>query len=217
MKRWYVPIVLGCCVFAAAEAESQTAPVARADAAGFLGWLNAAQPDLDDYDHWYHRSLFAGGSAGWYWTDHLKTEIDAGITTEAQLNAAPTIVVDNRILWRFSRYRFSTRRLGVSQQFQAFRNAWFHPHAGAGIDLNWETTSRTDDPVFAYDLLTGQQRLISDARTLPPRTNLHVRPFAAFGFKGYLTERAFFRTDVRLVFDHRVREVVVRFGFGGDF
>lgn len=217
MKRRYVPIVLGCCLLAAGRAESQTSPVARADATGLLGWLNAAQPDLGDYDTWYHRSLFAGGTAGWYWTDHLKTEVDAGISTEAERYAARTIVVGGRSNWLTSRYRFRTRRMGISQQFQAFRNAWFHPHAGAGLDLNWETVRQTDDPLFGYDGTTGQPRVIADARTLPARTDLHVRPFAAAGFKGYLTERAFFRSDVRIVFDSRVREVLFRFGVGTDF
>lgn len=217
MKPWCVPLVLGCCFLAASGAVAQTPPrVTHADAAGSIGWITASTSQLSDYEDWSN-SFFAAATAGWYWTDHLKTEVDAGVSTAAELNAVTTLNQNGRTSWRVSHYRISTRRLGVSQQYQAFRNAWFHPHLAAGVELNWETTRQSDDPVVIFDEATRQQRLITDARTLPSRTDLHVRPFAAGGFKAYLPERAFFRTDMRLVLDSGVRDVVVRFGFGADF
>ena len=48
-------------------------------------------------------------------------------------------------------------------------------------------------------------------------TSTEVRPFVATGFKAYMTQRAFFRSDVRVGVRDGVDEVLLRFGFGVDF
>ena len=37
------------------------------------------------------------------------------------------------------------------------------------------------------------------------------------GFKAYVTQRAFLRSDVRFLFSDRLEEALLRFGFGVDF
>ncbi len=60
----------------------------RADVSGSLGWFNADKAELNSSEgtnDWYNRSLYGGAGFGWYWTDHWKTEIEGGASSEAEL------------------------------------------------------------------------------------------------------------------------------------
>jgi hypothetical protein len=189
----------------------------RGDMTGALGWLNANKDGLTTYDSWYNRSLYGGLAAGWYWTDHLKTELEAGASTEAELYRARQIIVDGISSYESAELTFRTMRLSVTQQYQFFRNAWFHPHVAAGVDFTWERTVERIEPVVVFDPQFRFPREIRPARVIGPETRLEVRPFSGVGFKAYMTRRAFFRNDVRVAVGKGVDEVVVRFGFGVDF
>lgn len=222
MTEWRTVVLAVVATVAAAPAAAQqvaarTVPLVRVDAHGTLGWFNAEAPGPNRYDDWYNRSLFAGAGAGWYWTDHLKTEVEIGATTEAELYSAEPVILSGRPLHVAFITRFRTTRLGIAQHYQFFRNAWFHPHLGAGVDVRWVTTERRDEPVYDYDPVTRQPRLIRERVHLPAATTRDVRPFAAAGFKAYMTQRGFFRSDVRFGLGEGVDEVVLRFGFGVDF
>jgi hypothetical protein len=115
-----------------------------------------------------------------------------------------------------SEYRFSTRRIAVSQQYQFLHNAWVHPHAGLGLDVTWERTEREDAPVFTYDVQARTTRLLRPAFTAPVTTRVLYRPFAEIGFKAYMNRKVFFRADMRTVFHSGIDEVLFRFGVGVD-
>jgi outer membrane protein W len=195
----------------AVRAQGASSPVSRADASGSFGWLNADKsnltPDRDGND-WYNTSAYGGVSFGWYWTDHLKTEIEAGVSSAADVNVYTSGVIDGRLNTIYSTYTFSTSRLGIGQQYQFYRNVWFHPFVGAGLDLTWERSRRRDEFYSAAPVRN---------QPFPTETDLLVRPFATLGFKAYFTQKAFFRTDMRLAFDKGVDEALLRFGFGVDF
>ncbi|MCA1650370.1 MAG: porin family protein, partial [Acidobacteria bacterium] len=92
-----------------AEAQSVTGvPFPRADVGGSIGWLNVNKNELDSYDEWYNRSLYGGATGGWYWTEHLKTEVEVGASTTADLYTFEQIVVDGRQTYVSSEARFST-------------------------------------------------------------------------------------------------------------
>ena len=190
---------------------------AGADATGVIGWFSANQSELSDYDDWYHRSAYGGAILGWYWTDHLKTEVELGATSPGELYAVQTIDVAGQRAYGSSEHRFSTRRFTAGQQYQFFRNAWVHPHVAAGADLTWETHQQRDDPIVLYDQASRTSRLVRQARTIGPSTDLSVRPFAEIGTKLYLSRRGFFRTDLRLTFSDGIDEVLLRLGLGVDF
>ncbi len=193
------------------------APLVRADVLGTLGWLNVDKGDIASYDNWYHDSLFAGASVGWYWTDHLKTELDAGESTDAEVYRFEPVQVGPNTIYVNSRAKVGTTRVAVSQQYQFFRNAWFHPHLAAGIDWTWERTREEFEPAFFYDPGSRQPQAVLPGRSTARHTTVRVRPFAAAGFKAYMTPRAFFRSDVRLALRGGVDEVLWRFGLGVDF
>lgn len=204
---------------AAAQTAPVKSPIARGDVSGTLGWFHAnkSEASRERYNDWYNSSLYGGIGAGWYWTDHHKTEIDFGGTTEGDIYTSWPLVVENLNTYRSSRFFYSTRKLAISQQYQAYRNVWFHPHVAAGVDLTWETTREEQSPVFSFDNVSRTSRQVLPPAKVGPDVDMVVRPFAAVGFKAYMTPRGFFRTDMRFVFKGGIDEVLWRVGFGVDF
>lgn len=207
-------LVLG----ASGTSSAQERPVIRGDVSAAIGWLAAGGGSNNPYGgrDWAH-SLFGGASAGWHWTDNVKTEIDFGGGTQAHAYSTQQVTSAGRTSYVTTQSRFARRTLGLSLQYQFFHNAWFHPHLAAGGNLTWE--QRTDDisPVFYYDEVSRTSRLAENERIDGPRTTLTVRPFVAAGFKAYMTPRTFFRSDLRVAFHSRIDETLLRFGFGFDF
>ena len=190
-------------------------PVAIADASGLAGYLGSRKP-FDRYDDWDH-SFHGVGTFGWYWTDHLKTEVEAGASTRSEKYAYLEERVGTALVFRQATFHFSTRRLAIGQQYQFFRNVMFHPFVGAGLELTWETTERQDAAVSIYDPTTRQTLPGQMATAYPDRTELVPRAYAATGFKAYMSSKTFFRSDLKLAFASGVGEVLLRFGFGVDF
>jgi hypothetical protein len=205
-------------IAAAREASAQTGPrLVRGDLSGTAGWLSAGtviSSPRDSKD--WHSSLFGSVSAGWYWTDNLKTEMDVGAGTEVTAYRFQYVVINGRPTYQNSDYTFSRRILGISQQYQFLRNAWFHPHLAAGANLTWERATERFTSVAVGDPI-GDPRGLPWANVEGPRTTFTVRPFVATGFKAYMTPRSFFRTDLRVRFHGGPDETQVRFGFGIDF
>jgi outer membrane protein W len=205
-------------VAAASQASAQTGPrLVRGDLSGTAGWLAASTvvyAPRDSRD--WHSSLFGAVSAGWYWTDNLKTEIDVGVGTQAGGYRFQYVVVNGRPTYRNSDYTFARRILGISQQYQFFRNAWFHPHVGAGANLTWQRSTEHFSSIFVGDS-PGDPRGLPPTTTEGPTTTFTVRPFVATGFKAYMSPRSFFRTDLRVRFRGGPDETLLRFGFGVDF
>jgi hypothetical protein len=201
----------------AVSAQAPASDIVRPDLAGSIGWLHANKSSLDSYNDWYNRGLQGAVTLGWYWSTHVKTEVEASASTRGDFYASRTISINGFPAHVFSEYSFVTRRITVGQQYQFGENAWFHPHLGAGLDLNWETVSRRDQEVVLYNPATRQHGGIVAPVERPEETDLHVRPYVSAGFKAYVTPRAFVRSDTRLVLGKRLEDVVVRFGVGVDF
>lgn len=206
---------------AAAPAAAQSAPAApasplvRADLYGTLGWFNA-EADLP-FNNWHNRSLHGGAGLGWYWTDHARTEVEFGATTKSQIYSSEPVIVGGHATFVGFRQSFSTRKLALGQYYQFYRNVWFHPHLAAGVDLSWERRQRDDDPVLVFDPGSRAGQISREPRQHPPTTSLEVRPFVGAGFKTYMSQRAFFRSDLRVGIRDGIDEVLLRFGFGVDF
>ena len=193
-------------------------PPARADLHFVVGWqhLHKEQPQ-QSYNDWMNGIFYAGGGAGWYWTDHHKTQVDFGAGTEGRQYRYTQLTINGFPSYESSRVTVSEQSLAISQQYQFFRNAWFHPHVGAGVDLARETTTTEYEGTTVYDPVTRTYRQAAPRRTEGPDSEFVARPFVQTGFKAYMTRRAFFTTDARVKFRSRVDEVLFRFGFGVDF
>jgi len=195
-----------------------TQAVIHGDAAGTIGWL-AANPHFPS--QFYHgnwvSSLYGAGSAGWHWTDNLKTEVDFGAGTESRAFRPEQIVIDGHPTYHTVESRFSRRTLGISQQYQFFHNVWFHPHVAAGANFTWAQETEKPEQIYVYDAITQQSRFLPPVRGESTRTSLQVNPFLAVGYKAYVSDRAFFRNDLRIAFRGGIDETTLRIGFGFDF
>ena len=199
-------------------ASAQTRPLIRADVSATIRWLGfdtGSESGRLTYNPW-ESNLFGAVGAGWHWTDHLKTELDFG-GTKGTAYLGDSGLVNGLPVQRSIHRRLSRRNVGVSQQYQFFRNAWFHPHLAAGVHLAWETHTDDIQAVYGYDPVTRISRQFEAPRVEGPETDFVVRPFAAAGFKAYMTRRAFFRADLRIGFRSRIEEALLRFGLGVDF
>jgi hypothetical protein len=202
----------------AAAQEPPRTPLVRGDAHFVIGWqnLHKEQP-TQHYNDWLNGIAYGGAGAGWYWTDNLKTQVDVGAGTEASQFRYEPILVNGQTTALSSRVGVRQQSVALSQQYQFFHNQWFHPHAGAGIDIARETTTEQYDPVVFFDNVTRVTRQITPARSEGPDHHMIARPFAEAGFKAYMTRRAFFSGDSRVMVRHGIDEVLFRFGFGVDF
>jgi hypothetical protein len=190
-------------------------PLIRADTWAGLGWHHARLAEAGEYDDWYHRSLSGTAGAAWYWTDHLRTEIDIGATSGGQVFVSGPVLIDGQPAGRYGFIRQRTRTLGLTQHYQFFRNAWFHPYIGAGLDVVHETKDERFEALQIFDPF-GRSRIIEPAQEESSRRFV-ARPAASFGFKAYLSPRAYFRSDARIGVRTQIEDVIVRFGFGVDF
>jgi len=165
-------------------------------------------------------ALYGVVSAGWYWTDNWKTEIEAGGAGETHGYGNEVVVRDGRILGRFRHTTTQRNTLAIAQQYQFGRNAWFHPHVAVGGSIAFDTRTEYYDPIFDFfDPNRAPGEPVEPARVDGPERVTTFRPYVAVGFKAYVTQRAFMRSDLRVggTTGRGVDEVVLRIGFGIDF
>lgn len=215
---------IGALLLVAGSADAQAeVPAAqpRADFHAVIGWQNLRQDrgrdTFDTFNNWSNGIFYGGAGAGWHWTDHFKTQVDVGAGTLGRHYRYRALTINGVQTSSSSRVAVRQSSVAVSQQYQFFRNQWFHPRLGAGLDIARETRREEFQPVFTYDPVTRTSRQVSPARIEGPSHDTIVRPFGELGFKGYMTRRAFFTGDVRLMVRGGIDEVLFRIGFGVDF
>ena len=185
------------------------------DASGHIGWLTVNKSGLaPEWNRWYDVAAF-GGSVGRFIGPHLKIEFDAAASTTADVYVEHVVNVPTQsypvIFTQPERFRAATLSAGVSYQF--LNNRWLHPVVGAGIEATRET--RTVDDVIYYGPSVPVAPTVDVQGTTVSWRN---RPFADVGFKWFVSERGFIRSDVRTTFDTGgVDHVSWRGGFGFDF
>lgn len=223
--RTILLVTLGCLTFAGPVAGQtpDTSPAAgRADFHASIGWQNLRMDRYEDPfdrpDHnWAHAILYGGAGAGWYWTEHLKTQVDVGAGTPTRHYLYRARTINGFQASEISHVRLTRPSVALSQHYQFFRNEWFHPRLGLGVDVGWETRTETYEPIFGYDSGLRISRQLAAARTVGPEHDVVVRPFGEIGFKAYMTRRSFFTGDMRLMVHRGIDQVLFRAGFGVDF
>jgi hypothetical protein len=205
-------ILVLCC---AAPASGQTVLTPRADLQSGIGWQNlSGQPTPGGA--WMHGIVLADGAAGWYWTEHLRTQIDAGIGSHGrQVRTVPRTSTDRQafdiVISRVQPVSFT-----VTQQYQFFHNAWFHPHLGAGIQVRRDRFEEQHEATVAFD--EDRQQWVQLQPAFTDRfTRTRVAAAIDGGFKAYLSRRAFFVGDARFTVRRTLDGVLFRAGLGIDF
>jgi opacity protein-like surface antigen len=211
-------------MLATLPAAAQTRPIvtlaaedpARWDLGGLAGWRGVSKaPDAAAFDDWYEVASF-GAAAGYYWTTHLKTEVDFSTTAEGNVFIQQPISVPGQTFptFRFGEHRFRSTSVSGGLVYQFFENAWFHPFVGAGVEGSRERgrLSLQEQP--------SCERTPCMPVPLPLQTTISstARPFLAVGFKLYVSERAFIRSDLRsTLWTDGAEAVHWRAGMGVDF
>jgi hypothetical protein len=162
------------------------------DVSGDAGWFSSNKSAIaPDWNDWYDAP--AGSVAiGRYLTPHLRTEFRVSFTGEGttyQEEQLPFVPGQPFPSYRLTEHRFRTASAGAGVFHQFFENQWFHPFVGAGLDVERESRRTTLPP----------QRFVP-AGTTEESVSYAARPFVATGFKWYVNERGFFRTDVKVSF-----------------
>jgi hypothetical protein len=203
----------------------QTSPLARFDVTASIGSFGAKRPEASDYDDWT-RSLFAGIGGGYYWTDHLKTEVEVSSGGRAETyKTEPAGVPESPQSIIFLEHTYESVILSVGQSYQFGRNAHFHPFVTAGVDVERlrHEIERPAQSVSIYSRSPLNPQVVQNNRQVPipaltrTETAVTVSPYAAAGFKAYFTERGFFRTDLKVSVGSGIDRVIWRAGFGVDF
>lgn len=216
LKRACLRVTIWIALTGAAHAQTPATNLVVPDISASLGWLNTNYGELRPYDDWSNDGVQGAIAFGWSWTPHVRTEIEASASSRVRHVSSTPVVVNGFPVHAPVEHAFSTRRLTFGVQYQFRENAWFHPQVSAGVDLNWESSQTRNLQPYFYDPSTRQTRGIPPEIHARERTELHTRPFAGAGFKAYMTPRAFFRSDVRVVAGNRIEDVLLRFGFGVD-
>ena len=186
---------------------------ARWDVAVHFGWLGVNKADIaPDWNNWY-QAASGGVSAGRYLTPHLKLELDIARGTEGRVYSYPIGFVPGPP--RQDEFRSTVFNGTISYQF--FENTWFHPFVATGADVVHESARVRRDEYFVWPTPTGPPFIVPGGVS-DWESSVKVYPMAAVGFKWYVAERAFIRSDVRTAFSTRRSESWVwRVGVGFDF
>ena len=114
----------------------------RGDISGTVGWVSINKSDVRSYNDW-HSQFGVSGGAGWYWTDHHKTQVEVAATTAATVYSSEQIVVAPQQQTFLTTVRnYESQRVSLTQLYQFRRNEWVHPFLGAGLDIVREQSSR---------------------------------------------------------------------------
>jgi hypothetical protein len=209
MRFELVLFVLTAAAFIPVDGFAQPpAPLARGDVAASTGFIGTTHAEAPIYNRWANSGL-GDISGGFYWTDHLKTEIDLLRAGEATAYGSERAGSPGSYVQLTHHYRSGVFAAGQSYQFG--RNAFFHPFVTAGVSVDRERQSHERT---VYLSSAGRAVLPTEIRT---ETRVRARPFVATGFKAYFSERGFFRTDLKLDIQSGVEQVAWKAGFGVDF
>lgn len=205
----------------AAPAAAQGLP--RHDVSFLFGWstANRPQPSLP-YDSWLG-AWFVTGTAGWYWSDHQKTEVTVSGSSERQHFGGFEFHDLSPLAYttRSTTFGVRTQIFTGAQIYQFFRNTFVHPFVGVGLEVDrerWHGVTTEETYVRATEAPASPYELTSSTTTEDgPEIRFRARPFALTGLKGYFTERTFIRADVSVSAGSRLDRVAWRVGGGFDF
>jgi hypothetical protein len=205
--------------------QGPSSALARTDITASIGSFGAKRPEASEYNDWTH-SLFVGIGGGYYWTDHLKTEVDVSSGGRGEVYGTESAgVPESPQSSIYLEHAYQSVTVSVGQSYQFGRNALFHPFITAGVDIE-RLRHEIERPAQSVDIYTRSplnpqvvqvnQRIPIPALTRT-ETAVTVSPYAAAGFKAYFTERGFFRTDLKVSAWSGIDRVIWRAGFGVDF
>jgi hypothetical protein len=211
-----VLLALVICGITPVWAIAQTAVTLPAnDTTVSVGWAGADH-QIHDERHW-HGNLLVGISSGHYWTDHLKTEVEASWNSPRTHQVYENIEAPGGYTYALSDYRAFDVRVGVAQLYQFGRNAWVHPYLGIGADVVRRESSLERSPQSRTVFLADRNSPVVIAAASERKITVFAQAILKTGLKMYISEKAFLNTELKFGVRHDVDHVVWKIGMGMDF
>lgn len=198
-----------------ATAQTARATLPANDTIIAMSWAGSEHKIRDDRR--WHGSLLVAFSGGHYWTDHLKTELEGSWDSPGREEVYETLERQGGYTYSLSDYRARDVRVGVVQLYQFGRNDWVHPYIGAGVHLVRRTTSFERLPQSRVVYLPNRSVTAEIPAAREHTTTLFAQGVLKAGLKMYVTEKAFFNTEVRFGVRRDLDHVALRIGVGVDF
>jgi hypothetical protein len=178
-----------------------------------LGWFSGDAPAAGDWNDWYDAPVVSV-DVGRYWTSHLKTEAGVSVAGEGRFYSQRRI--DNpgqpAPAYRFTEHLLSSTQASGALTYQFLENAWVHPFVSAGVLVVREKERRAIQDPFGVPVGALPAIRSETAR------QVRAHAFLGGGLKLYVNERAFIRTDARLMLGApRISAFAWRAGIGVDF
>jgi hypothetical protein len=191
-----------------ALAQATQPPVSRLDLTVSTGWFAAdRRVSSACCDSGWSAGLFKGVAAGYYWTDHLKSEVGIAAPGSTEGYGFSTTQLPNgRLNYTSEEHRYDGTKVSIAQVYQFGRNSTFHPFLVGGLDLD-----RERDTIERY--VSTSSSGTEDTRV---ETSIRARAFAGAGFKAYFSERAFFKGEARFAGGRRADQTIWTAGVGVD-
>jgi opacity protein-like surface antigen len=216
MRVWMLAILM--CVVTPAWAAAQTAAATLPDndITFSTGWAGA-EHKIYDQRHW-HGSLLLGARVGHYWTQHLKTEVEASWDSPRSREVYENIERQGGYTYALADYRAQDTRVGAVQIFQFGRNEWVHPYVGVGADVvrRVATTERLEQSRTVF-VPPNRQVPVTIPAASEEKTTVFAQAVLKTGLKMYVSERVFFNTELKFGVRRDIDHVVWKFGLGVDF
>lgn len=205
-----------CSVFPAyASAQGGQATLRANDLIFTAGWAGADHR-IDDESQWSGSPLVSF-SAGYYWTDHLKTEIDVGWSAFPKREVFQTIERQGGYTYALADYRAHDVRVGLAQVYQFGRNGWVHPYVGIGADLVRRESTLDRSAQSRTIFLQNRNVAVTIPAAAERNTTVFAHAVVKGGVKMYVSENSFFNTELKFGVRRDVDHVVWKLGFGVDF
>ncbi len=210
-------IVMCCALPAWAAAQPAAQPLPKNDISIAIGWAGS-DFELSRYDAW-RGSVLVSASAGHYWTDHAKTELELGWIDPGRDEIYENFEYPGGgSTFAVADHTARDLRFGAVQIYQFGRNAWVHPFVGIGVDLIRRSATIERGRQSRSIFLSPNRTIPVD---IPPLTERRSDVFAQgvlkTGLKLYATERTFFNTELKLGIRREVDHLVWKVGLGFDF
>jgi outer membrane protein W len=216
MRVWWLTMFLCAVTPAWAAAQTVAATLPENDFIIASGWAGG-EHKIHEQRHW-HGSLLLGARVGHYWTDHLKTEVEASWDSPRTREIYENIEREGGYTYALSDYRAHDTRIGVVQLFQFGRNTWVHPYVGVGADVvrRVASTERLQQSRTVYVPPNRQIPVVIPAAS-EEKTTVFAQAVLKTGLKMYVSEKVFFNTELKFGVRRDVDHVAWKFGLGVDF
>ena len=180
-----------------------------------IGWAGADH-HVHDERRW-HGNLLVGLSSGHYWTDHLKTEVEASWSSPRTHQVYENIERQGGYTYALSDYRALDVRVGVAQVYQFGRNEWMHPFVGIGADVVRREYSLERLPQSRTVFLQNRNIPVEIAPSSERKTIVFAQAVLKAGVKMYIGEQTCFTTELKFGVRRDVDYLVWKIGMGIDF